>query len=199
MATVTQSATSGLVPYRLNVDQFRKMIGAGVFPEGAHVELLGGLLVDKMTKYPPHCIASGQAHEILIRIVPAGWFVDEEKPIEIGRRSRPEPDIIVVRGRRHDYRIRPPRPSDLAIVIEVSDSTYLKDRGAKWWRYAAARILLYWIVNLPKRQIEVYSDPTGQGRSAVYRACTIFGEDAEVPVVIDGRECGRIAVRDLLI
>ena len=192
-------SASGLVPYRLSARQYEAMIIAGVFPEGAHVELLGGLLVDKMSKNPPHSIASGQARDLLATIVPAGWFVDEAKAIEIARRSRPEPDVIVVRGRRHDYRIRPPGPSELAIVIEVSDSTYFKDRGAKWWRYAAARILIYWIVNIPKRQIEVYSDSTGRGRMAAYRACTVYGEDAEVPVMIDGRECGRIAVRDLLI
>src|SRR5437870_4823626 len=110
----TKATGSGVVPYRLSIKQFERMIDAGVFPEGAHVELLGGVLVDKMTKNPPHNIAAGQLHEALLRIMPPGWFVDAEKPIAIGRKGRPEPDVTVVRGRRHDYRRRAPGPQDLA-------------------------------------------------------------------------------------
>ncbi len=44
------ATASGLVPYRLTVRQFLKMIDAGIFRDEDHVELLGGLLVDKMVK-----------------------------------------------------------------------------------------------------------------------------------------------------
>ena len=37
-------------PYRLTVDQFLAMIDAGIFPHDAHVELLGGVLIQMMTK-----------------------------------------------------------------------------------------------------------------------------------------------------
>jgi Uma2 family endonuclease len=200
MATATQmpATDSGVVFYRLTIQQFETMIDAGVFPEGVRVELLGGMLVDKMTKKPPHSIASGQTRDLLARMVPPGWFVDEEKPIAIGLEDRPEPDVTVVRGRRNDYRERAPGPKDLALVVEVSDTSYAKDRGEKWWRYAAARVRIYWIINLSKRQIEVYTGPTGRGMAARYRACVLYGADAEVPVVIDGCEVGRIAVRDIL-
>ncbi len=53
-------------------------------------------------------------------------------------------------------------------------------------------------MNLPQRQIEVYTVPSGRGKSAGYRDVTIYGEDDEVPLVIEGRELGRIKVRDLL-
>jgi hypothetical protein len=43
-------ASSGLVPYRISVRQFEKMIDAGTFRDEGHVELLGGLLIDKMVK-----------------------------------------------------------------------------------------------------------------------------------------------------
>jgi Uma2 family endonuclease len=200
MATATQTPAtgSGVVLYRLTVRQFEKAIDAGVFPDGDHVELLGGMLVDKMTKNPPHNIASGQARDLLARIVPAGWYVDEEKPIAIGLENRPEPDITVVRGRRNDYRRRAPGPKSLALVVEVADVSYAKDRGEKWRRYAAARVRIYWIVNLSVRQVEVYTEPTGRGPAARYRACAIYGADAAVPVVIEDREIGRIAVRDIL-
>ncbi|HEX8199124.1 MAG TPA: Uma2 family endonuclease [Isosphaeraceae bacterium] len=197
-ATRTPATDSGVVPYRLTLRQFETMIDAGVFPEGTRVELLGGMLVDKMTKNPPHSIASGQTRDLLARIVPPGWYVDEEKPIALGLEDRPEPDVTVVLGRRNDYRDRAPGPKHLALVVEVSDVSYGKDRGEKWWRYAAARVRTYWIVHLAARQVEVYTDPTGRGKAACYRACVIHGADAEVPVVIEDHEVGRIAVREIL-
>ena len=44
MATEVNATGKGLVPYRLTVRQFERMIDAGIFPEGAHLELLGGCL-----------------------------------------------------------------------------------------------------------------------------------------------------------
>ena len=57
---------------------------------------------------------------------------------------------------------------------------------------------IYWIVNLNARRIEVYRDPQGRGKTASYRETTIFDRGAEVPAWIEGREIGRIAVKDIL-
>ena len=189
---------SGLVPYRLTVRQFLKTIDAGVFPKGARVELLGGLLVGKMTKNDPHDFATSELSDALRRIMPPGFFVREEKSVVLGRHSRPEPDIAVVRGPRSRFRNRAPRVPDLALLVEVADTSYAKDRGAMWRRYAATGVPIYWIVNIPQARVEVYSSPAGRGRAAAYTDAAIYGPDDEVPVPIDGREVGRIAVRDLL-
>lgn len=191
------AAGFGLVPYRLTVRQFEKMIGAGVFRDGDHVELLGGLLVDKMVKHPPHNVAVGSL-AALFRELLTGWFVNEEKPINLSTWSSPEPDIAVIRGRLREYGARNPTAAEIGIIVEVADSSYAKDRGAKWRIYATAKIPVYWIVNLPRRQIEVYSDPSGRGKSAEYRDVKIAGADDEIPLVIEGRELGRIKVRDVL-
>jgi len=45
------------------------------------------------------------------------------------------------------------------LVIEISDTTYLKDSGPKLRMYAKAGILDYWILNLPKDRLEVYRQP----------------------------------------
>lgn len=194
----TQATHPGLRPYRLTVRQFETMIAAGVFPDGARVELLGGRLVEAMTKNSPHHFAIFQLGDALRGILPTGWYVREEKSIVLGRFWRPEPDLAVIRGPRERYRSGDPRPEDLALLIEVSDESYAKDRGVKWRRYAANRVPVFWIVNLPARRVEVFSAPAGRGKSASYRGVVTFGEEDEVPVVIKGREVGRIAVRDLL-
>ncbi len=56
----------------------------------------------------------------------------------------------------------------------------------------------YWLVNIPARVVEVYGDPAGGGASAAYRIAKTFGPDGEVPVVLDGREVGRVDVRSFL-
>ncbi len=189
---------SGLVPYRLTVRQFEKMIAAGVFRDEDHVELLGGLLVEKMVKQDPHNFAIDKLGSILTHDLPDEWIARQEKSVVLGRFWRPEPDIAVVRGPRERYRSKGPRRADLAMLVEVADSSYAKDRGTKWRKYAATGVAVYWIVNLPLRQIEVYSEPAGRGKSAGYRDIKIYGPDDEVPLVLDGRELGRIKVSEVL-
>jgi Uma2 family endonuclease len=198
MATEVQPSGVGIVPYRLSVRQFETMLDAGVFPDGVRVELLGGMLVDKMTKNDPHNFSVHRLDQRLGRLLSTDWIVWEEKSVTLGRSWRPEPDIAVVRGPDDLYRARTPQAKDIGLVIEVADVSYAKDRGQKWRGYAAARVPIYWIVHLAKRQVEVYTEPRGRGLAATYRDSTIYGAEAEVPVIIEGREVGRIAVRDIL-
>jgi Uma2 family endonuclease len=197
-ASIAPATASGLVPYRLTVRQFEKMIDAGVFRDDDHVELLGGLLVDKMVKHDPHNFAIDMLGAILNDILPPDWIARQEKSVVLGRFWRPEPDIAIARGPRTRYRAKGPRRADLAMLVEVADSTYAKDRGAKWRRYAASGVSVYWIVNLPLRQIEVYSASTGRGKSAGYGDIKTYGPNDEVPLILEGRELGRIKVSEVL-
>ena len=125
-------------------------------------------------------------------------IVREEKSLKLGRYWRPEPDLIIVRGQPRDYSKRTPTGADLAMVLEVVNTSYAKDRGILWRRYAASRIATYWIVNLPKGQVEVHTRPSGRGNAAQYLDCVIYGKEDAVPLMIEGVEVGRVPVRDLL-
>ena len=117
-----------------------------------------------------------------------------EQPVRIPEFDEPEPDISVVRGTSADYRRRIPAPADVAMLVEVSETTLAQDRGEKRAVYARAGIPVYWIVNLVDRQIEVYTRPTG-GR---YRSRKDYKPGQQVPVVIDGRRLEPIAVDGIL-
>ena len=196
MATDTQATAPALKLYRLTVPQFEAMIAPGIFGDD-RVELLGGVMI-MMTQYPPHTFAEEQCSDALERLLnPAEWYVREEKPVHLGRSWRPEPDVAVVRGPRAAFATRTPRAEDLALLVEVADTSYATDRGVKWRRYAAAGIPAYWIADLGKRRVEVFTGPTGRGKSARYQDVVEYGEEAEIPVAIDGREFGRIDVRPL--
>jgi Uma2 family endonuclease len=180
------------------VEQFQKMIEVGVFADRARVELLGGLLVRKMTKNDPHDFTVGQLGAFLNRLLEPAWVAREEKSVVLGKTWRPEPDVAVVRGPRERYRSAAPGIGDPGLLIEVADVTDAKDRGVKWRRYASVGIGHYWIVNLGQKRIEVYSRPEGRGKTAAFKDVAYYGAGEEVPVILDGRERGRIPVRDIL-
>jgi Uma2 family endonuclease len=206
MSIATPSVTSPIrqppaVPsetiYRLSVEQYHEMARAGILTRDDRVELLEGWLVAKMTKHPPHVIATGQIHDALHGLVPDGWYVSKEDPITT-LDSEPEPDLAVIRGIRRDYRDRHPGPQDVALVVEVADSSLPRDRTLKKRIYARAQFPVYWLVNLPETWIEVYTDPTGPAAQPDYRQRQDYGVSDAVPLIIDGREVSCLAVRELL-
>src|SRR5215210_6496258 len=198
-ATVPKSMVRIDGVYRFTADQFQRMADAGIWADEDRVELLDGLVFTKMTKNPPHNFASGQAHEALLRAMPAGWCVEKETPARLSRSWEPEPDCMVLRGSRDDYRGRLAGPQDVVLIVEVSDeSSRARDRGRKLRGYARAGIPVYWIIDLVARLIEVYGEPTGPAAQPLYRRLTIYRPDDAVPVIIAGHEVARFAVRDLL-
>ena len=85
------------------------------------------------------------------------------------------------------------------MLVEVADASLEQDRGPKARIYARAGIGIYWIVNLVDSQVEVYTEPTGRrNQQPRYRRQTIYGINDSVPLFIEGKEIGRIAVRDML-
>ncbi len=183
--------------YRLTVAQYHEMTAAGILADGDPLELLEGWLTPKMTKNPPHTTARESASEALRQMAPPGWYVRSQEPITT-EDSEPEPDVAVVRGRRGQYDRHHPEPRDVALVVEVADVTLRRDRTTKKRIYARTGIPVYWIVNLPERRIEVYSDPTGACQEPDYRQHEDYAAGAEVPVLIEGGEVSRVPVAALL-
>ncbi len=179
--------------YRMTVDEYEAMAEAGILRD-SRVELIDGLLVRKMTKKPPHVWTVEAVDEALVRLLPPGWFTRQEKPVRIPDFDEPEPDVLVIRGARDDYRKRHPEPADLGLLVEVAETSLDRDRGDKLVAYGKGRVACYWIVNLVDRQVEVYTNPVATG----YQSSQVFLPGEYVPVVIDGTEVGRVAVADIL-
>jgi Uma2 family endonuclease len=185
---------------RITVEEYHQMLASGVLGPEPKVELLEGVIVEKMSKKPPHVIATDLLEDLLHHLLPrgCGYFVSMGNPVTIeDRDGEPEPDAAVFRGSIRDLAGRRRTPADAALLAEVSDTSYDYDRYAKRDTYAAARVPVYWIVDLNRRQLEVHTEPTGEGEAAVYARAQIFGPD-EVALVLDGREVGRFLVREIL-
>ena len=182
---------------RFSVSEYHAMIEAGVFASDSNYELLEGLLVRKMPKNPAHWITLELIRSALTALEIPGFFIHTQNPVTTSD-SEPEPDVALVRGQPRDYLGGNPDPLQAPLVIEVSDSTLSLDRKWKKRIYARAGVAVYWIVNLVSKQIEVYTLPSGPADQPDYQPPQVYGADDEVPVVVDGREVGRLKVKDLL-
>ena len=174
------------------------MARAGIFRDASHVELLGGILVQKMTKDPAHNFSVGEVSTLPSALLTPRWVVRNEKSIDLARRWQPEPDAIVLVGPSRRYEAAYATPADVALLVEVADSSYARDRGIKWRKYAEAGMSTYWIINLAQRQVEVYREPAGTGVDAAYKGVDVYGEGTAVPVNVGGEEVGQVNVADLL-
>jgi Uma2 family endonuclease len=184
-------------PHLLTVDRYERMAAAGIFSEKEPIFLWKGRLVEKMTKGPDHVNTQVELLTILFRLVTTGWHVRPEQPMQTDI-GTPEPDVTIVRGKPRDYKGRAPSARDVALIIEVADSSLAIDSGEVLESYASLMIPIYWIVNIPRRRIEVYSEPSGPAESPTYRASRLYLLGEEVPVVLDGREVGQVAVDAIL-
>ena len=182
--------------YRLTLEQYEAMVEAGILTTRDRVHLINGLLVAKMTQNDLHATVDELCGHELERVIPPGWHLRGGKPIRIPgpeRDSKPEPDRSVVRGQVRDYLRRTPAPNDIALVVEVSDTSLDDDRNQAEI-YGRSGIPSYWIINLVDGQIEVYSNPGPTG----YAALEILAPPHVLRVVIDGVEVGEIPVADIL-
>ena len=182
--------------YHMTPGQFRKAIDAGVFGE-RHVELLGGIPF-VMSENPPHILASIRLFTMLSACAAAPrWIVNKEHRLELGK-WLPLPDVVILRGPESIYGTRLARADDVALLVEIADSSYPRDSGVKLRRYASFRVPTYWIVNLNRRLVEIHTIPFGHGKNAGYGRCDVYQEADDLPVILDGQEVGRIAVARLL-
>jgi Uma2 family endonuclease len=173
------------------------MIRAGVVTDDDPIELIEGVLVFRTPKNPPHETCAGKSQDEFPRVLPRGWHLRLQAPVTLDD-GEPEPDAAVVRGLRGDYAARHPSPSDLALVIEIADTTLRRDRGVKLRSYARAGIPTYWLINLEARTVEVYTKPEPNLPEPAYANRVDLGEHDSLDVVLDGNKVGTIAVRDLL-
>ena len=188
--------------YRIPLSVYHEIAEIGLLGPSDKVVMLDGILVKKMGRDNPHITVTLLVVEALREIVSKGWHIRSEAPVAlssgpIGRPSVPDPDVTVARGAIRDYFNRTPTPADTALVIEVANSSLRKDRLGLA-RYSWVNIPIVWIVNLNEETVEVYAQPTGPASPAKYQEMTTYGRDDEIPVVLDGQEVGKVALKDLL-
>lgn len=173
MTLLLQDGVGGRPVYRWSVADYVRAIEAGQFAPEYRAELIDGLIIEKMPIGTPHAYATTVLNDVLRDALPREEYsVRSQNPIALPPDSRPEPDVAVARGTTRDYAHRDPTPTDLLLVVEVSDSTLRFDIGTKLPIYAEAGIREYWIVDIPNSLLHVHTSPASEAGYAnveVYR------------------------------
>ncbi|HEX5442575.1 MAG TPA: Uma2 family endonuclease [Pirellulales bacterium] len=182
---------------KFSVARYQKMIETGVLTPDDKVELLENYVVLKMPRKPPH---DGTIDLLMAAIglrLPAGWLPRVQRAVVFSD-SQPEPDFAVVRGTARSYLARHPAAGDVGLLVEVADSSLLRDQRDKARIYARGGIVCYWIVNLPDRQVEVYTQPSGSAATPDYASIRFYGAGDQLSLMLDGQPVAAVAVEDLL-
>lgn len=162
--------TAVLTKRRFSVDEYYRLAETGILHPDERVELVDGEIVVMS--------AIGSAHAWCVRRLNR-WFstrvgdralVSAQNPVRLSPYSEPEPDLALLQPRPDEYRAAHPGPEDVLLLIEVSDTTLRYDREVKLPLYAAAGIPEVWIVDLPRRRVEVYREPRGD----TYQSAAVY-------------------------
>jgi Uma2 family endonuclease len=160
------------VQHRFSVEDYHRMAKAGVLKPDARVELLDGRIIDMSPIGPFHGGVVNRINRWFSIHARGRWLVSAQNPLRLDDYSEPEPDLMLLKPASDDYTSRHPRPEDVFLLIEVSDTTLDYDRKEKLPAYGRAGIPVVWILNLNDRIIEVYREPhfTGYGSLRTLRA-----------------------------
>jgi Uma2 family endonuclease len=100
-----------------------------------------------------------------------GYWVREQKALNLNTATDPEPDVVVVPGSPRDYWHQPTAPSAALaqVVVEVSDTSLFYDTTTKAELYATAGIADYWVLDVQNLQLLVFRDPAPIAGVVAYR------------------------------
>jgi Uma2 family endonuclease len=127
------------------------------------VELLEGKIIRMSAKGTAHRCAVGKTDYLFKNALKNRAWVSVQDPITLNNKSEPEPDISVVKIDPLDYADHHPTPSEVYLIIEVADSSLKFDCETKGKAYSEAGISDYWVLDVVKRQLYVFREPTPQG------------------------------------
>lgn len=170
----------------LTVEQYHRMLDAGILESGDPIELLDGFLVlkdrgEELTVSPRSRLTVGRLSK-LAQTLPTCCHVQLQGPITINPRHEPEPDAAIIRGSIDDYPNRHPGPGDVSCLIEVAESSLERDRKAKQRIYSGAGIPQYLVINVAGREVEIYEQPVPAALR--YRVRSVARPGEPVPVLL---------------
>lgn len=170
--------------HKIDVDMLYRMMDAGILHECQRVELIDGEIMDMAPIGFDHAATMNVLNETLVLACHGRAVVSGQNPVRVDTLNEPQPDFVVFRPRADNYRTAPRGGAeDALLVIEVSDSTIRFDRGVKLPLYARAGFAEFWIVDLKRRVVTVYTDPS-DGEYATVRTY----RDGETIVLSEARE-----------
>jgi Uma2 family endonuclease len=146
--------------YRFTVEEYEHMVAAGVLSPDQRVELIEGEIIEMAPIGDPHASVVDRLNMLLTRHLGDRCIVRVQGPVRFpSLRSRPQPDLALLRRRADWYASSSPSATDIRLLIEVMDTSVEHDRRRKTPLYARAGVPEVWLVDIPARLLDVHRGP----------------------------------------
>ncbi|MDE2938484.1 MAG: Uma2 family endonuclease [Chloroflexota bacterium] len=156
---------------KFTVEEYYRMAEVGILRPDERVELIDGEVIVMPPIGEPHAVGVDNLTLPFAEVARGHFIVRVQGPIRLDNGSELQPDVVLMRPRQDSYISGHPGPTDVLLVIEVSDTTLAHDREVKLNLYARANIPETWIMNLVEDCIEAFTGPGSDGYAnhAIYR------------------------------
>jgi Uma2 family endonuclease len=145
--------------HRFTVEDYHRMVEAGILTEDDPVELIHGEVVVMAPIGTRHTACVNRLVEVFDGLRPS-VLRSVQNPVRLSD-SEPEPDFALLARRDDFYASAHPVPADVRLVVEVAEASLPFDREVKGPLYAGNGIREYWIVDLEGDRIEIRRRPEG--------------------------------------
>ena len=172
VATQTRAPAAAGVKRRLfSRKEYHAMAKAGILADDERVELFEGEIVVMSPIGTRHSSCVDRLGTVfhIGNSLTGRAIVRVQNPVVTAGSSELQPDAMLIVYRDDYYDLANPRPNDVMLLIEVSDSSVRYDRRTKAPHYARVGIRELWIVNLNTDEVEVYTEPSPNGYTMIRR------------------------------
>jgi Uma2 family endonuclease len=140
------------------VEEYHRIVEAGALDEGNKVELIEGEIYPMAAMGSLHAACVDRLNKFFAARVGDAVIVRVQCPVELDDASEPEPDVSLLKFREDFYAGGHPKPSDILLAVEVSDTTLAFDTNVKLPTYARTGIPEVWIADLRANTIRIHTN-----------------------------------------
>jgi len=161
--------------HKVSLEEFHRMVEAGVFPEDLRLELVEGDLVEMSPIGKRHAAKVAKLTALFGPLVPQKAILFVQSPLVVGA-SELYPDLALLKPRPDFYEEELPQGRDALLVVEVAESSLRYDLQVKLPLYAQAGVPEVWVVDLLDQRVLLHRKPEGEG----YREGETLGPGARL-------------------
>lgn len=156
---------------RFSVDDYYKMVDAGILLECPHEEILDGILYEMPSSTPRKASVTNRLNVFLLKTHDDKDFsIRLYQLIRLDDFNELEPDFVFLKKQENNYQKMRPTKNDVLLVMEISDESIEFDKNMKLPLYAKAGIKEAWLINLPQNLVELHTNLSDD----VYQTLKLF-------------------------
>ncbi len=154
--------------YRFSVKQFQLICQKKILSSKTPMELIHGEIYEMAEITGEHAAHVTRMANLFQKIPKEKTQIYDQSHVCLDEYSEFIPDLSLLKPRPDSYEDSYPQPDDVFLIVEVSDVSIDYDKEMKLPIYARCEISELWIVDLNKKAIEIYREPSPDGYQQIH-------------------------------